>query len=205
MQAVRRALDEIVLKKRPPALPPKVPKLKNIQPLEPPRPGQRQLELVFVHECRSDSSPPLTPCIAAKQSCMREPGVGQAAQEMEAMLGHQKPEDVLPGRYHGCNSAACVLCKHNPAKRCTGNFAHKYWVGDKLLAKCEGTIMVELIDAETGARMTDEVQGMKIEVRPRADQVVLTEFVINSITKEEASTRKEGNTSALTAHAQAWH
>ncbi|CAK0731822.1 hypothetical protein CVIRNUC_000047 [Coccomyxa viridis] len=116
--AVRRALDEIVLKKRPPALPPKVPKLKNIQPLEPPRPGQRQLELVFVHECR----------------------------------------------YHGCNSAACVLCKHNPAKRCTGNFAHKYWVGDKLLAKCEGTIMVELIDAETGARMTDEVQGMKIEV-----------------------------------------
>ena len=71
----------------------------------------------------------------------------------------------MPCRYHGCNSAACVLCKHNPAKRCTGNFAHKYWVGDKLLAKCEGTIMVELIDAETGARMTDEVQGMKIEVR----------------------------------------
>lgn len=70
-----------------------------------------------------------------------------------------------PCRYHGCNSAACVLCKHNPAKRCTGNLAHKYWVGDKLLAKCEGNIMVELIDADTGARMTDEVQGMKIEVR----------------------------------------
>lgn len=68
-------------------------------------------------------------------------------------------------RYHGCNFAACVLCKHNPAKRCNGNFAHKYWVGDKLLAKCEGTIMVELIDADTGARMTDEVQGMRIEVR----------------------------------------
>lgn len=67
-------------------------------------------------------------------------------------------------RYHGCNSVACVLCKHNPAKRCTGNLAHKYWVGDKLLAKCEGNIMVELIDADTGARMTDEVQGMKIEV-----------------------------------------
>ena len=61
MQAVRRALDEIVLKKRPPALPPKVPKLKNIQPLEPPRPGQRQLELVFVHECRSASSLALMP------------------------------------------------------------------------------------------------------------------------------------------------
>ncbi len=61
-----------------------------------------------------------------------------------------------------------MLCKHNPAKRCTGNFAHKYWVGDKLLAKCEGTIMVELIDANTGERMTDEVQGMKIEVRRRS-------------------------------------
>lgn len=52
-QAVRKALDEIVLKKRPPAAP-KVPKLRHIQAPEPPRPGQRQLELVFVHECRSD-------------------------------------------------------------------------------------------------------------------------------------------------------
>ena len=59
-----------------------------------------------------------------------------------------------------------MLCKHNPAKRCTGNFAHKYWVGDKLLAKCEGSILVEVIDADTGERMSDEVQGMRIEVRP---------------------------------------
>ena len=51
-QAVRRALDEIVLKKRPPQVP-KVPKVRHIQAPEPPRPGQRQLELVFVHECRS--------------------------------------------------------------------------------------------------------------------------------------------------------
>ena len=35
-----------------------------------------------------------------------------------------------------------MLCKQNPNKRCTGNFAHKYWVGDKLLAKCEGEIQV---------------------------------------------------------------
>ena len=78
-----------------------------------------------------------------------------------------------------------MLCKHNPAKRCTGNFAHKYWVGDKLLAKCEGTIMVELIDAETGARMTDEVQGMKIEVRPCGDEVVIAESNSTYIAKEE--------------------
>ena len=68
-------------------------------------------------------------------------------------------------RNHGCNLASCVLCKHNPAKRCTGNFAHKYWVGDKLLAKCEGSIVVEVIDADSGERMVDEVQGMRIEVR----------------------------------------
>ncbi len=57
LQAVRRALDEIVLKKKPPVAP-KVPKLRHIQAPEPPRPGQRQLELVFVHECRSVSSNP---------------------------------------------------------------------------------------------------------------------------------------------------
>ncbi|CAL8469005.1 g8546 [Coccomyxa elongata] len=83
-----------------------------------PHNGHRNLELVFVHDCRN----------------------------------------------HGCNLASCVLCKHNPAKRCTGNFAHKYWVGDKLLAKCEGSIVVEVIDADTGERMVDEVQGMRIEV-----------------------------------------
>lgn len=35
-----------------------------------------------------------------------------------------------------------MLCKQNPARRCTGNFAPKYWVGDRLLAKCEGEIQV---------------------------------------------------------------
>ena len=83
-----------------------------------------------------------------------------------------------------------MLCKHNPAKRCTGNFAHKYWVGDKLLAKCEGTIMVELIDAETGARMTDEVQGMKIEVWSCAEATMLTEHssILSQLMHAHAST-----------------
>ena len=75
-------------------------------------------------------------------------------------------------RNHGCNLASCVLCKHNPAKRCTGNFAHKYWVGDKLLAKCEGSILVEVIDADTGERMSDEVQGMRIEVTTPASYIL---------------------------------
>lgn len=37
---------------------------------------------------------------------------------------------------------SCVLCKDNPNRRCTENFAAKYWVGDKLLAKCDGEIKV---------------------------------------------------------------
>ena len=51
MQAVQRALEEIVLKKRPPAVP-KVPKLRHIPAPQPSKPGQRQLELVYVHDCR---------------------------------------------------------------------------------------------------------------------------------------------------------
>ncbi|DBA98922.1 hypothetical protein WJX77_006198 [Trebouxia sp. C0004] len=79
---------------------------------------ERQLELVFVHDCRN----------------------------------------------HGCNRLQCVLCKHNPNKRCTGNFAHKYWVGDKLLAKCEGEIQVELVDGMTGERVIEDLSDMKVEL-----------------------------------------
>lgn len=53
VQAVRRALEEIVLKKRPPTVPKAPPKLRQIQAPQPSKPGQRQLELVYVHECRS--------------------------------------------------------------------------------------------------------------------------------------------------------
>lgn len=67
-------------------------------------------------------------------------------------------------RNHGCNRLQCVLCKHNPNKRCTGNFAHKYWVGDKLLAKCEGEIQVELVDGLTGERVVEDLSDMKVEV-----------------------------------------
>ncbi len=67
-------------------------------------------------------------------------------------------------RNHGCNRLQCVLCKHNPNKRCTGNFAHKYWVGDKLLAKCEGEIQVELVDGMTGERVVEDLSDMKVEV-----------------------------------------
>lgn len=57
-----------------------------------------------------------------------------------------------------------MLCKHNPNKRCTGNFAHKYWVGDKLLAKCEGEIQVELTDFLTGEQVKDDLSNTRLEV-----------------------------------------
>ncbi|KAK9803793.1 hypothetical protein WJX73_009593 [Symbiochloris irregularis] len=89
-------------------------------PSQPPPAGQpgRNLELVFVHDCRN----------------------------------------------HGCNVLHCVLCKHNPNKRCQGNFAHKYWVGDKLLAKCEGEIAVELIDSASGERLSDNLNNYRVEL-----------------------------------------
>ena len=68
-------------------------------------------------------------------------------------------------RNHGCNKLQCVLCKHNPNKRCTGNFAHKYWVGDKLLAKCEGEIQVEMVDGATGERVVEDMSSMRLEVQ----------------------------------------
>ena len=68
-------------------------------------------------------------------------------------------------RNHGCNTQNCVLCKHNPNKRCQGNFAHKYWVGDKLLAKCEGEIAVEMIDSVSGERHSENLGNYRVEVR----------------------------------------
>lgn len=58
----------------------------------------------------------------------------------------------------------CVLCKHNPNKRCSGNFAHKYWVGDRLLAKCDGEIQVELIDTDTHQRVMEDLSDYMVEV-----------------------------------------
>lgn len=41
-----------MLKKRPPVVPKVPPKPRQIQAPQPTKPGQRQLELVYVHECR---------------------------------------------------------------------------------------------------------------------------------------------------------
>ena len=68
-------------------------------------------------------------------------------------------------RHLACNNGACTLCKHNPAKRCTVNFARHYHVDERLLAKCDGDIQVELLEAGTGERFQEPLVGCRAEVR----------------------------------------
>lgn len=51
----------------------------------------------------------------------------------------------------GCLDCQCVLCEHNPHRRCSVNFAHKYLVNDTLKAKCDAQIRIEAVDRGTGA------------------------------------------------------
>lgn len=65
----------------------------------------------------------------------------------------------------GCLDAQCVLCEHNPHRRCNVNFAPKYLVNDILKAKCDAQIRVEIIDRITGAPITDDLPELTLEVR----------------------------------------
>ncbi len=58
----------------------------------------------------------------------------------------------------------CVLCEHNPHRRCNVNFAPKYLVNDVLKAKCEAPIRVEIIDRATGVPVGDDIQDIHLEV-----------------------------------------
>lgn len=62
----------------------------------------------------------------------------------------------------------CVLCEHNPHRRCNVNFAPKYLVNDILKAKCDAQIRVEVIDRITGAPVTEELPELTLEVRREA-------------------------------------
>lgn len=67
-----------------------------------------------------------------------------------------------------CTKMECMLCKHNPRKRCVHNFAPKYWVSDKVTAKCGAHIELELIDCATNARcdtLPANLAGVTIQVR----------------------------------------
>jgi hypothetical protein len=65
----------------------------------------------------------------------------------------------------GCLDPQCVLCEHNPHRRCNVNFAPKYLVNDILKAKCEAPIRVEIIDRATGVPVGEEIPDVQLEAR----------------------------------------
>jgi hypothetical protein len=64
----------------------------------------------------------------------------------------------------GCLDAQCVLCEHNPHRRCSVNFSPKYLVNDILKAKCEAPIRVELIDRATGQPVSEDLPDVVLEM-----------------------------------------
>ena len=68
----------------------------------------------------------------------------------------------------GCLDPQCVLCEHNPHRRCNVNFAPKYLVNDVLKAKCDAPIRVEIIDRQTGVPLGEDIADVHLEVRPES-------------------------------------
>lgn len=66
-------------------------------------------------------------------------------------------------RNMGCLDEKCVLCEHNPKRRCSINFCGKYLVNDPLRARCGSQIRLELVDGE-GNVFTDAIPGLKLEI-----------------------------------------
>lgn len=64
----------------------------------------------------------------------------------------------------GCLDPQCVLCEHNPHRRCNVNFAPKYLVNDVLKAKCEAPIRVEIIDRATGVPLGEDIPDVHLEM-----------------------------------------
>ncbi len=64
----------------------------------------------------------------------------------------------------GCLDLQCVLCEHNPSRRCSVNFASKYLVNDTLHAKCDAPIRVEVIDRTTGIPIHENIPGVSLEL-----------------------------------------
>ncbi|KAK9908084.1 hypothetical protein WJX75_002589 [Coccomyxa subellipsoidea] len=64
----------------------------------------------------------------------------------------------------GCLDPQCVLCEHNPHRRCNVNFAPKYLVNDVLKAKCDAPIRVEIIDRQTGVPLGEDIADVHLEM-----------------------------------------
>ena len=74
------------------------------------------------------------------------------------------PIQLLRCRSLGCLDPQCVLCEHNPHRRCNVNFAPKYLVNDVLKAKCDAPIRVEIIDRQTGVPLGEDLAEVHLEV-----------------------------------------
>ncbi|KAK9840330.1 hypothetical protein WJX74_007747, partial [Apatococcus lobatus] len=64
----------------------------------------------------------------------------------------------------GCLDPQCVLCEHNPHRRCNVNFAPKYLVNDVLKAKCDAPIRIEVIDRSTGVPLGEDIPDVHLEM-----------------------------------------
>lgn len=74
----------------------------------------------------------------------------------------------------GCLDPQCVLCEHNPNRRCNVNFAPKYLVNDILKAKCEAPIRVEIIDRATGVPLGEDIPDVQLEASAACDFALST-------------------------------
>lgn len=95
--------------------------------------------------------------------CMQGPAHAMLCQVSACKLQHHPWHDDFC-RSLGCLDPQCVLCEHNPHRRCNVNFAPKYLVNDILKAKCEAPIRVEIIDRGTGVPLGEDIPDVQLEV-----------------------------------------
>ena len=102
-----------------------------------------------------------------------------------------RPEACAPPccRSLGCLDPQCVLCEHNPHRRCNVNFAPKYLVNDILKAKCDAPIRVEIIDRATGIPLGEDIKDVQLEVRQRLGRlaIVAVQVVVPALRQRSAA------------------
>ena len=107
-----------------------------------------------------------------------------------------RPEACAPPccRSLGCLDPQCVLCEHNPHRRCNVNFAPKYLVNDILKATCVAPIRVEIIDRATGIPLGEDIKDVQLEVRQRLGRlaIVAVQVVVPASRQRSAAGGRRG-------------
>ncbi len=115
----------------------------------------RDLQLVFRHDCLY---------VATLGGMLGNSHVGGCCCVASVFVVLFMTTPSPHSRSLGCLDPQCVLCEHNPHRRCNVNFAPKYLVSDVLKAKCDAQIRVEIIDRLTGAPITEDLPDVHLEV-----------------------------------------